>query len=190
MRHFILFARKAYTAGKINMLKEAGRLDIVTSCIESSLLLSYKIREDVIFHALLYGRPKPPLYIRIEGKKARINSGFESIGNLLKQIIKKASHNKEKEIFPGIYTSKKSFQEVVKELSKENEIYILHEKGDYIGNVKFGNNVAFIIGDYIGIPKNDERFALRYGKKISLGKKSYFANQCITIINYLLDVST
>jgi tRNA pseudouridine-54 N-methylase len=39
----------------------------------------------------------------------------------------------------------------------------------------------------LACPKKVEAFALRYGEKISLGKKPYLAASCITILNYLLD---
>lgn len=35
--------------------------------------------------------------------------------------------------------------------------------------------------------KKVENFTLRYGEKISLGKKPYLAAACITILNYMLD---
>jgi len=40
----------------------------------------------------------------------------------------------------------------------------------------------------VGLPKNAERFVLRYGEKVSLGKTPYLAASCITIINYMLDL--
>jgi len=39
------------------------------------------------------------------------------------------------------------------------------------------------------LPKKDEGFILRYGKKLALGKKIYLAADCVTIINYELDKS-
>jgi tRNA pseudouridine-54 N-methylase len=39
----------------------------------------------------------------------------------------------------------------------------------------------------VGLPKIVEKFALRYGEKISLGKRPYLAATCVSIINYYLD---
>ena len=48
-------------------------------------------------------------------------------------------------------------------------------------------NNLFVIGDHIGLPKNDESFVLRYGTRLSLGKQKYLAASCIDIINYRID---
>ena len=76
---------------------------------------------------------------------------------------------------------------LVKELSKDNELFVLEEKGVDISETKISDNCAFIIGDQVGLPKKEEGFVLRYGKKISLGKRVYLAADCITILNYNLD---
>ncbi|KYH42584.1 MAG: hypothetical protein AYL33_002020 [Candidatus Bathyarchaeota archaeon B63] len=67
------------------------------------------------------------------------------------------------------------------------EIYVLEEKGQDIRSVRFGESPVFVLGDHVGLPKKDEAFALRFGKKISIGKRPYLAATCIDIINYLLD---
>jgi len=68
------------------------------------------------------------------------------------------------------------------------EIFVLEEKGRDIRNVDVGANPVFVLGDQVGLPKKDEAFALRYGTKISIGKKPYLAATCIDVINYLLDL--
>ena len=181
MKHFILFSRQGFTSGNFKDLREAGRLDLVAHCVISSFFLSHKTRKDVILHVILNGPPTPPLYLKIEGNKLHDTRTDEfTIGKILKSVLDKNPH-------PGITLSKKSFQEVVKELSKENKIYVLEEKGEKIENIKLTENVAFILGDHIGLPKKEELFALRYGKKISLGKTVYLVADCITILNYNLD---
>jgi len=70
---------------------------------------------------------------------------------------------------------------------KHRDIFVLEEKGQDIRNVDLGANPVFILGDQVGLPKKDEMFALRFGTKISLGKKPYLAATCIDVINYLLD---
>jgi tRNA pseudouridine-54 N-methylase len=51
-------------------------------------------------------------------------------------------------------------------------------------------NPIFIIGDHIGLPKSDEKFIKRFNaKKISLGKKRYFAKDVIAVLNYMCDRS-
>ena len=181
MRHFILFSRQGYTTGNFNNLREAGRLDIVAHCIISSFFKSHALRRDVIFHISLNGPPNPPLYIKVNGEIVYdLRCDERTIGDIIRKVLSGKEHK-------GFSLEKKSFQEVIKELSKENDIYVLEEKGELIRKIKFKENTAFVIGDQVGLPKKEEGFVLRYGKKISLGKTVYLAADCITIINYELD---
>ena len=70
---------------------------------------------------------------------------------------------------------------------RHRDIFVLEEKGQDIRNVELGASPVFVLGDQVGLPKKDETFALRFGTKISLGKKPYLAASCIDIINYFLD---
>ncbi len=68
-----------------------------------------------------------------------------------------------------------------------HEVYVLEERGTDISQAKIGENLVFILGDHVGLPKRAEDFTLRYGSKLSLGKQPYLAATCITILNYTLD---
>jgi tRNA (pseudouridine54-N1)-methyltransferase len=100
------------------------------------------------------------------------------------QILKKVLSGKP---HPGITLAKTSFEALIKAKASESQIYVLEEHGKDITNISIGNLPIFILGDHVGLPKIAESFALRYGEKISLGKKPYLAASCITILNYLLD---
>lgn len=182
MRHFLIYSRGGFTSSNFKSLREAGRLDIIAHCLTSSFFLSHALRKDIIFHIILTGPPSPPLYIKVEGSKVHdVRCDEETWGEILKIVLNNKTH-------PGFTLYKKSFQEVIKDISKEvKDIYILEEKGKPIEEVKFNEDTLFIIGDQVGLPKKEEGFALRYGNKISLGKKVYLAADCITIINYILD---
>ena len=71
--------------------------------------------------------------------------------------------------------------------ANKSPIYVLEEGGKDILEVDVGENPVFVLGDHIGLPRKVEGFALRYGEKVSLGKRPYLAASCITVINYLLD---
>jgi tRNA (pseudouridine54-N1)-methyltransferase len=181
MRNFILYSRGGQTSANFRNLREAGRLDIVAHCLTSSFFISHALRKDVIFHIILTGPPSPPKYIRVDGSILHdVRCDEATWGDILKIILSGKEH-------PGFTMENKSFQEVVKELSKDNEVYVLEEKGELIQDLKFSENCVFVIGDQVGLPKKEEGFVLRYGKKISLGKKAYLAADCITILNYTLD---
>ena len=181
MIDFILLSRRGRTDGKFKSLRDAGRLDVVYQCILFAFFTSGAIRRDVIFHAILGGPPNPPLHLRIDGRELRnVRTDERTWERILRKVLSGGSH-------PGIKIERRSFQDLIRSLSNR-EIFILEEKGQDVMNVDFGSNPVFILGDQIGLPKKDEMFALRFGTKVSLGKRPYLAATCIDIINYLLDL--
>jgi tRNA (pseudouridine54-N1)-methyltransferase len=100
--------------------------------------------------------------------------------HILKKVISGKTH-------PGITISKTSFEALLKAKAETASIYVLEEGGKDIVKTAVHENVVFVLGDHIGLPKKVEAFALRYGEKISLGKQPYLAASCITVLNYLLD---
>ena len=190
MRTFILFARKAKTSPDFNLSDlagSAGRMDLVCRCITASLWLSHGIRNDSEIIVILNGPPNPPVSIRFSGEKLSMLSVDEhSTASWIKKALERDFDKEWLEMESGIKVSRKSFQEVIKEL-KDRPIYVLHEKGKDIENVKIKENPVFVIGDHIGIPSKDEKFALRYGEKVSLGKNVYLASSCISVLNWILD---
>jgi len=181
MIDFILLSRRGRTDGRFKSLRDAGRLDVVYQCILFAFFTSGAIRRDVIFHAILGGPPNPPLHLRIDGGELRnVRTDERTWERILRKVLSGGSH-------PGIKIERRSFQDLIRSLSNR-EIFILEEKGQDAMNVDFGSNPVFILGDQIGLPKKDEMFALRFGTKVSLGKRPYLAATCIDIINYLLDL--
>jgi len=180
MIEFILLSRRGRTDGNFRSLIEAGRLDVVYQCILFAFFTSGAIRRDVIFHAILGGPPRPPIHLIIDGRKLRnVRTDERSWEMILRKVLSGGSH-------PGIHVKRESFQGLLRTM-KHRDIFVLEEKGQDIRNVDLGANPVFVLGDQVGLPKKDEMFALRFGTKISLGKKPYLAATCIDVINYLLD---
>ncbi|HEC75809.1 MAG TPA: tRNA (pseudouridine(54)-N(1))-methyltransferase TrmY [Thermoplasmatales archaeon] len=189
-RHFYLKSH-AVTHPNINMNDlpgSAGRIDIVARCINSAFWLSYGIRKDVVFHTILHGEPSPPVYIRIEGDKLRkVSPDERNIAIFIKKAIERMKENMEVESTPGIFVSKKSFNELLEE-NKDKDFYLLDEKGEEIDNVKIGRKPFFLIGDNMDFEEEEKEIIYKYGaKSVSLGKKSYLSSHCITILNWLMD---
>jgi tRNA (pseudouridine54-N1)-methyltransferase len=181
LREFVLYSRKGRTDSKFTGLREAGRLDIVHECIEASLFLSHRLRRNVVFHALLSGPPSPPLHLKVDGATLRdVQTDQENWKEIFKNVLSGRSH-------PGITIDKTSFETLLKAKANESPIFVLKESGKDIFESDIGDNPVFVLGDHIGLPKKVEGFALRYGKKVSLGKQLYLAASCIDIVNYLLD---
>lgn len=182
MYEFVLYSRKGHTNGQIKTLLTAGRLDIVHQCILTSIFTSHGHRHDVIFHAFLNGPPNPPKHLIVNGDKL-FNTRLDerSWENILKNVLDGNTH-------PGITVKKESIQAFIKAKAETGiEIFILEERGKNIKNIEFEDSAIFIFGDHIGLPKKDEKFILRFGEKISLGKQKYLTASCIDIINYTLD---
>lgn len=180
-RQFILFSRLGKTDTQFQNLHDAGRLDITYECIVASLFLSHGIRRDVTFHAVLNGPPKPPLHIRIDGEKLYdVRTDVDTWQQILRKVIAFKSH-------PGVSVDKTSFEALLKTEAQTSKVYVLEEGGTNVAEMELADNAVFVLGDHVGLPRNAERFALRFGEKISLGKQPYLAASCITVINYLLD---
>ncbi|MEW5936342.1 MAG: tRNA (pseudouridine(54)-N(1))-methyltransferase TrmY [Candidatus Thermoplasmatota archaeon] len=202
MREFILYSRKGRTAGDFTSLRSAGRLDTVYQCILSALFLSHGIRRDVVFHAVLEGPPDPPLHLSVKGSElrdARVDE--QTWTHLLRKVLPQATKSPRTKPYnqkhrralgggahPGITVCRGSLQSLVRASSQSGaQIFVLEEKGAELREVKFGEHTTFILGDHIGLPRKEERYALRYGTKLSLGKKRYLAMSCINILNYEMD---
>ncbi|HUU86598.1 MAG TPA: tRNA (pseudouridine(54)-N(1))-methyltransferase TrmY [Candidatus Glassbacteria bacterium] len=180
-REFLLFSRIARTHGMFKNLHDAGRLDITYECIIASLFLSHGLRKNVIFHSILNGPPNPPIHLQIEGEHlydVRTDVGTWEL--ILTKVLSNKSH-------PGITVGKRSFESLLKTKADTKQIFVLEEGGQEIDSRDLPSDSLFVLGDHIGLPKKVENFALRYGKKISLGKTPYLASSCITVLNYLLD---
>jgi tRNA (pseudouridine54-N1)-methyltransferase len=179
---FVLYSRKGYTTGEFRTLLEAGRLDIVYQCILMSVFRSHSHRHDVKFHAFLNGPPDPPVHLEVNGDELYdVRLDERSWEKVLKKVLSGGRHT-------GISTSKESLQAFIKSRAASGiKIFVLEEKGKHIAELDMPESAIFVLGDHIGLPKNDEKFLLKYGEKVSLGKHQYLAASCIDIINYTLD---
>ncbi len=178
MRRFILFSRRGQTDGRFSSLREAGRLDLVYQCALMALFKAHAVRRDVVFDAILGGPPRPPLHLRVDGaslRDARIDE--RTWEGMLRAVLS----GKER---PGLSVARESLQGLTRGL---DNLFVLHERGVDAAEVDFGADPAFVLGDQVGLPKKDERYLLRTGTKISLGRTSYLAASCIGVLNYLMD---
>ncbi len=193
MRHFVYFSSTAQTSGKAlsgkNMdLMKAGRMDIVVHAIINSFFLSNSLREDIKLHLIFYGMPDPPKHIEIHAKM-ETEISKKDIGNLLKKILYKYKEGENTEGVPGCFIEKKSFLNVIEELEKEGKkIFILDEKGENLRNVKIPKDSVFIIGDQDGLPMKEFKRLKKTAKLVSVGPRTYFASQTITILSNELDL--
>lgn len=190
MKHFVYFSKDGTTSGKIlsqgNLMK-AGRIDIAIHSFIQAVYLSNDFRKDVVFHFVLYGMPDPPKHIEIQVKdESQISK--KDVANLLKKLLYKCKEGEKREIVPGCFVEKKSFEKVIENLIKQNvKCFILDKNGKNIRDVEIPRNCAFILGDQDGIPRAEMKNLKKYLEKVSVGDKMYFASQTVAVVNNELD---
>ena len=190
MRTFVYFSQSARTSGNfdINDLRGAGRMDIAIHVIINAFFLSHKLRDDVVLHLVFYGMPDPPKHIeiRISGET---NVSKKDVATLIKKILYKYKPGQRTEVVPGCFIEKKSFLDVIEELSAEGkEIFILDEGGISIREAYIPKESVFVIGDQDGFPKKELKRLKKKFNPVSVGPKIYFASQVVTILNNELDL--
>ncbi len=191
MRTFVIVGHKAVTSPKFSLNDlpgGAGRMDIIVRCINASLFLSHDLRRDVDTYAILLGEPSPPVTIRFNGEKVRYLSPDErSAAALIKKALEKgAPASGEEESTPGVYISRRSFEDVINGLSS---IIYLHEDGEDIRKVVLKGEEAFVLSDHQNLTPEEEAILEKKGaKRVSLGKKLYHADHCIVMVNHELDL--
>jgi len=189
MREIVYYSKSAVTSG--NFIKEdlmkAGRIDIVCNVIIAAFFISNQMREDVKLHLIFDGPPTPPRHLVFQSDP-EMPISKKDIAGLIKRMLYK-SPNKEglKEIFPGCFIEKKSFEKLIEELEREGKnIFLLERKGEDIRNLRLKGNEVFIIGDQEGFPKQKKKFLKKFNK-ISVSPKVLFASQVITILHNEMD---
>ncbi len=191
MREFIYYSKSAVTAGNFikDDLMKAGRMDIVCNVIISTFFISNAMRDDVRLHLIFDGPPKPPRHLVLESNN-EMPISKKDIAGLIKRLLYKSPEEEGlKEIMPGCFAEKKSFEHLVKELDSEGKnVFLLDGKGEDIRSLDMKGNEVYIIGDHDGFPKDKKRF-LKMIDKISVSPKTLFASQVITIINNEVDRS-
>ncbi|GAB6135159.1 tRNA (pseudouridine(54)-N(1))-methyltransferase TrmY [Thermococcus prieurii] len=196
MRTFIIKANKARTSPDFKLSDlpgTSGRIDVLCRFLNSAFLLSHGFRKNVRVWLLLYGPPNPPKAIRFDGPrlKVRLNPDERSTAKLIMKALKAGEGlkepGKEVEVYPGLYVSNRTFEDVIRLTLKNSTLYYLHEEGRPIERVSFRGNVAFVLGDHEGLSREDEAFLEGIAEKVSVGKKSYLASHVVAYVNIFLD---
>lgn len=120
--------------------------------------------------------------MEVDGKELRDTGTDERTWeSILRAVLNGETH-------PGISLERESFQDVIKRKSGVGySIFVLEERGKDASEVDFAEPALFVLGDQVGLPRNEEKFVLRYADKISLGKQRYLSASCIDILNFVLD---
>lgn len=90
---------------------------------------------------------------------------------------------------PGVYVSKASFGDVLRELSEEGASFIhLRESGVNLPDFEFPEHPCFILGDNTDITELEEETLHAFDfRNVSVGPRSYHADHCITMVQIEFD---
>ena len=184
-RTFILYSHGTTSPTfDLSRLYESGRLDLVCRCVLATLWLSSRVRKDSQILISLNGGPKPPVAIRFDGAKiVGINPSERDIAEAIRRCLYKVKDANWTAIQDGVSVSRKSFQDLIKEA---RNVFVLDAKGEQIEKLNL-ESPTLVLGDNLGIPTNEMKFALRKGKKVSLGNQIYLASAVISVVNWVLD---
>ncbi|MBI0583859.1 MAG: tRNA (pseudouridine(54)-N(1))-methyltransferase TrmY [Methanomassiliicoccus sp.] len=192
MKRFVVVGHRAASSGDFkldDMAGGAGRLDILLRCINSTFFLSHGIRRDAEIYLVLQGEPNPPRTIRINGSEVRyLNPDERSTGALVRNALLKDLEGDEVRSSPGIYISKRSFSQVLEDLSKVSRIVYLKEDGQDVRGQDLEGDITFVISDHQDLREEEEALLLAHQPlTVTLGPLSYHADHCITIMLNELD---
>lgn len=196
MREIIYYSRTAPTAGNFikEDLAESGRIDIAIHTVIAAFFLSHKIRTDMKLHLIFAGPPDPVKHLELkpvtEGKTGidKIYMGKKDVSGVLKKMLYKYREGEKKEVFPGFWIEKRGFLDLVNTLSKEGRnLYILDPDGEDIRTIDIKEDPIFILGDHKGLPNKEYKRLAQSCTPVSIGKRTYFASQTISIVNNELD---
>lgn len=207
MREFVYYSRSAVTAGNLigDNLMKAGRMDIVCNVIISVFFVSNAMRDDVRLHLIFDGGPNNPRHLVLESNE-EMPISKKDVAGLIKRMLYKGSGQQVAgggemlEVCAGCFIEKKSFERVLKELDADGKDVLLLDsaarhthklrssgvKGEDVRKIDLKGNEVFVIGDHEGFPKDKKKF-LKMIDKVSVGPRTLFASQVVTVLHNEMD---
>ena len=193
MIRFVILGHRAHTTADFKLediCGGAGRLDILTRCVNSAFFLSHDLRKDVELYLLMLGGEDAPKLIRFDGKEIRyLNPDERSTASLIRNaLIKKLDGDREIRSSPGVFVSRMDLKGLMEKLSADSHFIYLREGGTDVREYQFPENPCFILGDDRDPTEEEEAILSKYPfDKISLGPVSLHANHCMVIVHNEMD---
>ncbi len=212
MRKFIIVSHRAKADGNFSLddlCGGAGRMDVLLRCINAAFFISNNIRKNVEVYIVFSGSGSAPKTIRLVGSELKyLNPDERSTGALIKNALLKDIKESEIKSTPGIYVSKKNFEDVLKECILCNtrfnvksstdtlsvaeyincQIIYLKEDGVDIRETKLSDNMSFVLGDEKDLTGDEEKILEKCNvKTVSVGPVSLHASHCIVLVQNELD---
>ena len=193
MIRFIILGHRAHTTADFKLediCGGAGRLDILTRCVNSAFFLSHDLRRDVQLYLVMMGGDDAPKTIRFDGSVMKyLNPDERSTASLIRNaLLKKLEPDREVISSPGVFVSRKSFEQLMEELSGECRFVYLRENGEDVREYEFPENPCYILGDDRDPTEEEEAIMAKYPyDTICLGPVSLHANHCMIIVHNEMD---
>jgi tRNA (pseudouridine54-N1)-methyltransferase len=145
------------------------------------------MREDIRLHLIFDGGPNNPRHIVMESN-SEMPISKKNVAGLIKRILYKARDEEGlREIVPGCFVERKSFEKLLKEMDSEGkDVLVLDGKGKDVRDLKLKGNEVFVIGDHDGFPSGFKKFLKRVDG-VSVGPRVLFASQVVTILHNEMD---
>lgn len=193
MRYFVIVGHKASTTGDFKLddiCGGAGRLDILVRCVNSAFFLSHDIRKDTELYLVLQGGSDAPKTVRFSGSEVRyLNPDERSTSSLIRNaLLKKIEGDGEVRSSPGVFVSRRSFSDIISELSEKGSIVYLKEDGEDIREYDIPTDPVFVISDNRDLTDEEEDMLLsKAPDTICIGPHSLHADHCMIIVHNEMD---
>ncbi len=194
MRSFVVMGHSAFAYGDFSLNDlpgSAGRMDIMTRCVTSSLFISHGLRKDAQVHLILEGEllsGELPRVVTFAGADMKhLNPDERSTAALIRNAL--IQYSKGKRASPGISVRTSTLDGVLASLN-DHEIFLLAEDGKDIreSSLDETKDLAFVLSDNVDFSKDEMTTIMKHAKmKLSLGPLPILSSQCITIVNNELD---
>lgn len=188
-RTFIMVGNKAVTEHfSLNDLAgAAGRMDLLCRSLSTAFFLSHGMRRDVKVYLVLRGEPNPPRSLSFDGSELKYMSPDErNIGGIIRKALGRDDIRPYwTESTPGVHVSSMDLPDLLKDLSSPKGHYLV-EDGEPMDSVEVGDDPVFLLGDHNGLVPEQEVLVEDW-PRLSLGKRSYHTDHCITVLNHTLD---
>jgi tRNA (pseudouridine54-N1)-methyltransferase len=192
---FVVIGHRAHTTADFKLddiAGGAGRLDVLVRCVNSVFFLSHDIRKDAEIHLVLTGGEDAPKTVRFSGREVRyLNPDERSTASLIRNALLKKVGDTEIRASPGVYVSRTSFADLMKELSETSNFVYLREDGGDVRGFEFPENPCFILGDDRDLTEEEEEIMSSYDYDlIKLGPLSLHADHCMIVVLNEMDRRT
>ena len=197
MRRFVVVGHNVNADGDFtlnDLCGGAGRLDVLLRCVSSAFFVSHGLRREVELFLNFPGQnsfqglpPNGPKTVRLIGRELRyLNPDERSTGALVRTaLLKKLGGTEERPSTPGIYVSRRGFEELARTLPRP---VLLAEDGEPWPAGGLDEETTFFLSDHhdLGSAETDA-LAKAGARRVSLGPTSLHSHHCMTVVHWLMD---